>query len=87
MAKAESKGGEEAFLLDDDERDHLERAKLLYESARAAGEDKEAKRAAEDAALLDPAALGTCALLVGAFVDNVCSALYDVPLKSLSGVC
>ena len=43
--------------------------------------------AAEDAALLDPAALGTCALLVGAFVDNVCSALYDVPLKSLSGVC
>lgn len=87
MAKAEAKGeevallcaGEEAALLGDS--DGLAQAKLLYENQRTAGEDKEAKRRSEDAALVDPLALGTAALLVGAFVDAVCSALYDVPLK------
>ena len=60
---------------------NLATAKALYEQQKMEGDEKEARGRAESAELLDPFALGTVAMLVGAFVDNVCSALYDVPLK------
>ena len=63
------------------EADALASAKAMYEAQKAQGDEKAARVAREDAALLDPFSLATCAMLAGAFVDNVCSALYDVPLK------
>ncbi|KAH8058237.1 PGAP1-like protein [Aureococcus anophagefferens] len=92
MMGSEAKMEEQALLSDADraaevaslkaaEAANLATAKALYEQQKMEGDEKEARGRAESAELLDPFALGTVAMLVGAFVDNVCSALYDVPLK------